>query len=528
MDADTSKGLKLLFCVIGIYVCFLTWGVLQERISTVDYRPNPMPHKTQGHAAWIHSLFHKGIQHLQFILYWTVSRLLALFGYQAGPVSDAQSSAKFESFIFLNLCQSLGSMVIAFFVLRAKTGRWPLPNRSTLGSLMSHAHQDQPSSSPSVARHWRGFPPMTRALFFHYIRVSLCFSCASPFGYASLKYIGYVTMNLGKSCKLLPLVFIGLLFKKQKLDRLKLLSVLFITAGVTGFMLFDDKAAKKAAAKTALPLPLPLPLVKEVGWFSYEQWFGIVLLLTNLMLDGAMNTWQEDLFKHYAVSSFHMMYHMNWMSVLLMLFALLSGLTNELPQAIQFILTYPPFLLDLCLFAACGALGQAVVFYTIENFGAVSLVTVTVTRKLFTILISVFYFGHALNIWQWASVGTVFVALGLEAYMSMRKARTAGRLMLVKDSMPHVHVGPFSRSHAHAKEGNDSDSTTSIPSEWNRPLSETTSRLRATTTASVSLLPSSHSASTTTTTTTMTTATATDSSMTLNFDSIDDTRPKKQ
>jgi len=31
------KYLELPFCVIGIYGCYLTWGVLQEGVSTVSY-----------------------------------------------------------------------------------------------------------------------------------------------------------------------------------------------------------------------------------------------------------------------------------------------------------------------------------------------------------------------------------------------------------------------------------------------------------------------------------------------------------
>ena len=39
---------------------------------------------------------------------------------------------------------------------------------------------------------------------------------------------------------------------------------------------------------------------------------------------------------------------------------------------------------------------------------------VTVTRKLFTMLLSVFWFDHRLNVGQWISVLLVFVGIGLE------------------------------------------------------------------------------------------------------------------
>jgi len=52
---------------------------------------------------------------------------------------------------------------------------------------------------------------------------------------------------------------------------------------------------------------------------------------------------------------------------------------------------------------------------------------VTVTRKLFTMLLSVFVFHHVLTTGQWLGIGVVFAGIGVEAGMKrldvMRKAR---------------------------------------------------------------------------------------------------------
>jgi UDP-galactose transporter B1 len=40
--------------------------------------------------------------------------------------------------------------------------------------------------------------------------------------------------------------------------------------------------------------------------------------------------------------------------------------------------------------------------------------TITTTRKFFTILLSVYKFGHVLSIWQWISVTLVFFGLYME------------------------------------------------------------------------------------------------------------------
>ena len=58
--------------------------------------------------------------------------------------------------------------------------------------------------------------------------------------------------------------------------------------------------------------------------------------------------------------------------------------------------------------------------YTIANFGSVILVTVTVTRKMFTMILSVVAFGHHLTQMQWLGVGLVFGGIGVEAEIKRR------------------------------------------------------------------------------------------------------------
>ena len=55
--------------------------------------------------------------------------------------------------------------------------------------------------------------------------------------------------------------------------------------------------------------------------------------------------------------------------------------------------------------------------YTVANFGSVTLVTVTVTRKMLTMILSVVYYGHSLNHKQWMGVALVFGGIGFEAYL---------------------------------------------------------------------------------------------------------------
>jgi UDP-galactose transporter B1 len=61
-----------------------------------------------------------------------------------------------------------------------------------------------------------------------------------------------------------------------------------------------------------------------------------------------------------------------------------------------------------------ASLGQVFIFLTIHHFSPVICTTITTTRKFFTILLSVYKFGHVLSIWQWISVTLVFIGLYME------------------------------------------------------------------------------------------------------------------
>jgi solute carrier family 35 (UDP-galactose transporter), member B1 len=59
--------------------------------------------------------------------------------------------------------------------------------------------------------------------------------------------------------------------------------------------------------------------------------------------------------------------------------------------------------------------------YTLSTFSSVFLVTVTVTRKMWTMLLSLVAFGHRLSSMQFLGVGLVFGGIGLEAAITRQE-----------------------------------------------------------------------------------------------------------
>jgi UDP-galactose transporter B1 len=88
--------------------------------------------------------------------------------------------------------------------------------------------------------------------------------------------------------------------------------------------------------------------------------------------------------------------------------------------SLAFLHTHPTAIPPLLAYALLGGLGQLFIFETIQHFGSLTLVMVTVTRKLFTMLLSVLVFKHVLKAGQWVGIAVVFLGIGVEAGMKRR------------------------------------------------------------------------------------------------------------
>ncbi|KAB8236331.1 UDP-galactose transporter [Aspergillus alliaceus] len=371
---ETPGLTQLAICVLGIYASFLSWGVLQEAITTVSYPVHPPT--------------------------------------AAEPEPPTE---RFTYSIVLNTIQSSFAAITGFLYLLFST-----PSGQKVPSI---------------------FP--TRNILFPLLLVSISSSLASPFGYASLSHIDYLTFILAKSCKLLPVMFLHLTIFRKRYPLYKYGVVLLVTLGVATFTLHHPGTSKKVAASA----------VKNQ---SGSSMWGIFLLSINLLLDGLTNTTQDHVFSspqtYTRFTGPQMMVAQNVLSTFLTTTYLLvmphlssTGILHailpvpippstetELTSAISFLSRHPEALKHVLGFAACGAVGQLFIFYTLSRFSSLLLVTVTVTRKMLTMLLSVFWFGHSLSAGQWLGVGLVFGGIGAEALVQRQEKKAKERAKAAK------------------------------------------------------------------------------------------------
>eukprot|EP01111_Echinosteliopsis_oligospora_P009181 TRINITY_DN2652_c0_g1_i1.p1 TRINITY_DN2652_c0_g1~~TRINITY_DN2652_c0_g1_i1.p1 ORF type:complete len:343 (-),score=79.63 TRINITY_DN2652_c0_g1_i1:12-977(-) len=214
----------------------------------------------------------------------------------------------------------------------------------------------------------------------------------------ALMYVDYPSQVLGKSCKCIPVMIMGLLIKKKTYPFVKYLSVVLVTIGIALFMMPGGGTHKAGGTESSA--------------------LGLFLLVVSLGLDGVTGTLQDEMMSKYhnskkgkTTAPYVMFYSNIWASVYMFFVVLLFG---DLFPAISFCRRHPEIIPQIFLLSWSSALGQNFIYYTMQNFGALTLATITTTRKFFTILASIIWFGHTLTMSQWIAVSLVFTGLGSE------------------------------------------------------------------------------------------------------------------
>merc|ERR1719228_2799459 len=219
----------------------------------------------------------------------------------------------------------------------------------------------------------------------------------------ALSWVNYPTQVIGKSCKPIPVMVLGVLVGRKSYPLLKYMFILMIVGGVALFM-YKDKATKTSAGTTD----------SLIGG-------GEVLLLVSLTCDGLTGAVQERMKLEHRTKSGHMMMAMNKWSVGYLAVAL--AFTGEGLEFIGLIQRHPAVLWDLATFSVASALGQFFIFLCVSDFGPLPCSIITTTRKFFTVLASVIFFGNSLVTRQWVGAGLVFVGIFLDGLYGKQKQK---------------------------------------------------------------------------------------------------------
>ena len=225
---------------------------------------------------------------------------------------------------------------------------------------------------------------------YYYAASSFTYLVAMVTSNKALMWVNYPTQVVGKSCKPIPVMILGVLIGRKKYPILKYLFVLMIVIGVALFMFKDGKTTDKSVDEGVIGM-------------------GEILLLVSLTCDGLTGAVQERMKAEHSTKSGHMMKAMNKWSIFYLGIGLIFS--GELWEFIAFVGRHPSVIWQLASVSVASALGQYFIFMCVSEFGPLPCSLITTTRKFFTVLGSVIFFGNHLIERQW--LGAILVFTGL-------------------------------------------------------------------------------------------------------------------
>lgn len=238
----------------------------------------------------------------------------------------------------------------------------------------------------------------------YYAACSFTYLLAMVSSNKALSWVNYPTQVIAKSGKPIPVMVLGVLVGRKRYPLLKYLFILMIVIGVALFM-YKDKAAKASDDGGSL-----------IG-------VGELLLLLSLTCDGLTGAVQERMKAEHGTKSGHMMKAMNLWSMGYLGIALLY--TGEGIEFFSFVQRHPTVLWQIATFSVASALGQFFIFMCVTEFGPLPCSIITTTRKFFTVLASVIFFGNSLINRQWMGVVLVFAGIFLDGMYGKQKPKTS-------------------------------------------------------------------------------------------------------
>jgi UDP-galactose transporter B1 len=241
----------------------------------------------------------------------------------------------------------------------------------------------------------------------------------------------YPIQVLAKSCKPVPVMLMGALMGK-KYDMKKYINVLLIVIGKLFFpeslnrqILFEKTANHKLVAYLRTGVALFMGGGNKSGKSpdeeeksSSSQAFGIILLFISLCFDGGTGAYEDKLMSVHRVQPFDLMYSIQLGKTILAGVSLL--VLNQVHIFFQMCQDMGFLLVALGL---SGALGQVFIFVTISKFGALTCSIIGLSRKVTTLVASIYIYGHVLNGVQFTGLLISVTAMVLNF---MGKSNTAG------------------------------------------------------------------------------------------------------
>lgn len=150
---------------------------------------------------------------------------------------------------------------------------------------------------------------------------------------------------------------------------------------------------------------------KKKGSSASSSFLGVLYIVLALVMDGLTAGYQKRLKRETEKIGVRPKPYdfMFWTNLSMCLTAaLITIVLGEFRSGVDFLTTNPIILSKIIKFSSCSAIGQSFIFYTIAHFDPLVVTTITTTRKILSVLLSIFLKGHSLSFTGWSGLGLAF------------------------------------------------------------------------------------------------------------------------
>jgi len=230
-------------------------------------------------------------------------------------------------------------------------------------------------------------------------------------GYEMLKYVSFPVQVMAKSVKMLPSMLMGRLLNGTKYSTYQYLQALaaLICVAVMNFTDSSEgggKAGKKSAGA-------------ESTSFYNKLGMGVTMLMVFFACDSFTSQWQNALYKkHPGLTQTQMMLGGNLLGFMLTSGTLVAA-WPKVQESLAVAVARPEVMGRIFMLGFVYALGQFCIYSAIRILGPLSFTWIMTARQLLSVLISLVFFGHGINV---TKVVCILVVFGIMSAKQLTKA----------------------------------------------------------------------------------------------------------
>lgn len=219
----------------------------------------------------------------------------------------------------------------------------------------------------------------------------------------AIHFTNFPVVMMVRSCNLLSVTLVGVLFTgvkdtSLKLGTRKIVIALIVTIGIIIFKVFDPNQ-KEDDHKTQL--------------------LGIFLILISMVAEGFLPDFQAVIKERTRPHPTVLLAECNkWTFILSFIYTVVTG---HFMTIASFLWHHKSLFYDMLMVGVVSFTGQVFIYRLVKQFKQHIVPFIITTRKIFTVALSIFYFGHLVNLPQVVGILIVLFAAVYEFVSEIRK-----------------------------------------------------------------------------------------------------------